>query len=126
LVVSRIVLDASAVLAVLQGEPGQERVLAVLHRACISTVNLAEVASKLVDREIAWADVETSLQNLKLSVHAFDLEQAFAASALRQITRSKGLSFGDRACLALAQTLDATVLTADRAWAGLERVELIR
>jgi PIN domain nuclease of toxin-antitoxin system len=33
---------------------------------------------------------------------------------------------GDRACLALAASLTATVLTTDRAWADLANVELIR
>jgi PIN domain nuclease of toxin-antitoxin system len=123
---ARIVLDASALMAVVKAEPGQERVIASLRDSCISTVNLAEVASKLVDHGLAWPEVELSLQNLELNVHAFDTEQAFIASALRQLTRSRGLSLGDRACLALAQTLNATILTADRAWTGLDRVELIR
>ena len=117
---SEIVLDASALMAVLRAEPSAAAVEAVLDHAAISTVNLSEVQAKLVARgtaaEIAW----TSLINLDLDVVDFDVSQAKVAGDLRPLTRVQGLSLGDRACLALARVLGLPAMTADRAWAGLD------
>jgi PIN domain nuclease of toxin-antitoxin system len=118
--VSEIVLDASALMAVLREEPGAAAVEAVLDDAAISAVNLSEVQAKLVERgtaaELAWS----SLIDLDLDVVDFDAAQARIAGDLRALTRAQGLSLGDRACLALAQALGLPAMTADRAWAGLE------
>ncbi len=117
---SEIVLDASALMAVLREEPGAAAVEAVLDHAAISAVNLSEVQAKLVERgtaaELAWS----SLVDLDLEVIDFDAAQAKVAGDLRSLTRAQGLSLGDRACLALAQALGLPAMTADRAWAGLE------
>jgi ribonuclease VapC len=117
--VSEIVLDASALMAVLREEPGAATVEAVLDHAAISAVNLSEVQAKLVERgttaELAWS----SLIDLDLEVIDFDLSQAKVTGDLRSLTRAQGLSLGDRACLALAQVLGLPAMTADRAWAGL-------
>ncbi len=113
-------LDASALMAVLREEPGAAAVEAVLDDAAVSTVNLSEVQAKLVERgtpaEIAWS----WLVDLDLDVVDFDALQAKVAGDLRALTRAGGLSLGDRACLALAQVRSLPVMTADRAWAGLE------
>jgi PIN domain nuclease of toxin-antitoxin system len=118
--VSEIVLDASALMAVLREEPGAAAVEAVLDHAAISAVNLSEVQAKLVERgtasDLAWS----SLVDLDLEVIDFDAAQARVAGDLRRLTRAQGLSLGDRACLALAQTLGLSAMTADRAWTGLE------
>ena len=117
---SEVVLDASALIAVLREEPGAAAVEAVLDDAAISTVNLSEVQAKLVERgtptEIAWS----WLVDLNLDVIDFDASQAKVAGDLRALTRSHGLSLADRACLALARVLGAPAMTADRAWSGLE------
>ena len=117
---SEIVLDASALMAVLREEPGAATVEAVLDHAAISAVNLSEVQAKLVERgtaaELAWS----SLVDLDLEVVDFDAAQARVAGNLRSLTYAQGLSLGDRACLALAQALGLPAMTADRAWAGLE------
>ena len=68
---------------------------------------------------MAQGDIETALGNLSLRIHPLDEADAFASGALRQSTRSAGLSLGDRCCLALGQALSDTVLTADRAWTRL-------
>jgi ribonuclease VapC len=114
-----VVLDASAVLALLQNEAGAERVADLLSGAAMSAVNLSEVVAKLTDHGMPADDVREALDGLPLDVHAFDREAAFAAGELRRITRGAGLSLGDRACLALAARLGAAALTADRAWAAL-------
>ena len=117
---SEIVLDASALMAVLREEPGAAAVEAVLDHAAISAVNLSEVQAKLVERgtaaELAWS----CLVDLELEVIHFDASQARVAGDLRLLTRAQGLSLGDRACLALAQALGLPAMTADRTWAGLE------
>jgi ribonuclease VapC len=118
--VSEIVLDASALMAVLREEPGAAAVEAVLDHAAISAVNLSEVQAKLVERGTAAAVAWSSLIDLDLDVVDFDVPQAKVAGDLRWLTRVQGLSLGDRACLALAQALGLPAMTADRTWAGLE------
>ena len=95
----------------------------------MSTVNLAEVVSKLVERGLESGQVHASVDILGIVMHDFTVADAVAAGGLRATTRSAGLSLGDRACLALAERLGATALTADTAWARSDlpvAVELIR
>lgn len=127
-----IVLDTSALLASLQGELGKARVDALLlaEACCLSTVNLAEFATKCLGGGMTQADLDTVLTSLEFAIAPFDdADLALATGALRAPTRHLGLSLGDRACLALAQKLDATALTADRAWLTLDlgiRIECLR
>jgi PIN domain nuclease of toxin-antitoxin system len=113
------VLDASALLALMLREPGWEAVAQRLPTACISAVNLAEVVTKLIDRGSSDDEVSESLIDLDLDVRLFDAEQAVSTGQLRAVTRSSGLSLGDRACLALASKLNAVAITTDRAWADV-------
>jgi PIN domain nuclease of toxin-antitoxin system len=124
-----IVLDASAVLALAFDEPGADKVVAALSNAVISTVNLSEVAAKLIEKGFVANEARTWLGALRLKVMPFDQEQAWKAAVLRASTRSKGLSLGDRACLSLAATLKAPALTTDQAWQSVAagcRVEMVR
>jgi PIN domain nuclease of toxin-antitoxin system len=126
---SDVVLDASALLALVHGEHGAERVLAVLDGAAISAANLAEVVSRLAERGRQPASIRRQLARLPLDIVAVDEDLGYAAGFLRPSTRAHGLSLGDRICLALAGGLGATALTADRAWARLGsdvRIELLR
>ncbi len=129
------VLDSSALLALLNGEPGADVVVEALSKGvAISSVNWCEVLGKLVDAGAPAADTERSLVvagvlGSSLEVVDFDREHAREAAALRDATRSHGLSLGDRACLALARTLAAPALTADRAWRQLDlgiEIRLVR
>jgi ribonuclease VapC len=128
--VSRIVLDASALLAVLNGEPGADKLTAaLLANAASSTVNLAEVQSKLVDCGLAPDDAWAATLTPVSEVIPFTAEQAKAAGSMIAQTGAFGLSLGDRACLALGLALQALVYTADRAWKSLKlgvRIHLIR
>ncbi len=116
---SESVLDASAILALLQGERGSEAVLEALPGAAVSTVNLSEVVAKLAGHGMPLVEIRQAL-TLGLEVVPFTEDLAYAAGELRPLTRDRGLSLGDRACLALAKTMDLPVLTADRAWASLD------
>jgi PIN domain nuclease of toxin-antitoxin system len=117
---SRVVLDASALLALLNAEPGAEEVERAIPGAVISSVNLSEVVAKLDEAGMPKEAVREALTGIELEVYSFDLDSAFQAGALRRPTRKLGLSFGDRACIALGLRLGLTVLTADRNWGSLE------
>ena len=123
------VLDASAVLCLLQEEKGAERVAEALPAAIIGAVNYSEVVGKLVETGIDEATVNGLIDKLQLTVIPFDRIQARLAGALRAATRKFGLSLGDRACLALAAAEGATALTCERIWTKLEapcKVETLR
>jgi ribonuclease VapC len=124
-----IVLDSSAVLAVFRSEPGADLVLDHAKGAAISAVNLVEIVSTVIDRGGTAAAARRNVARLQMTVVSFDEGQAQSAAELRPLTRHLGLSLGDRACLALAQKLGATVLTGDRHWAQLDlgvEIQLIR
>ena len=116
---SKVVLDASALLALLNNETGADRVRELLPDAMISTVNLAEVVTRLSLLGMPEEQVREVLSLLGLGIIAFDEEQAFLTGLFAAQTHSLGLSLGDRACLALASVTSATAITADRVWKDL-------
>jgi ribonuclease VapC len=118
--VNDIVADASAVIALLVGEPLHRLDPADLNGASVSAVNLAEVLTRLHDLGVPDATANASVAELNLRVVPFDEGQARAAAGLRATTRHAGLSLGDRACLALGLHLGSPVVTADRAWVTLQ------
>lgn len=124
---SEVVLDASALLAFLQKEPGKERVEAVLARSIMSAVNLAEVVAKAIDNGGTLDQTSIVLSQLPLRVIPFTSEDAYITGSLRAATSPKGLSLGDRACLALALRTSLPALTTERDWGncGLD-VEIVK
>ena len=112
------VMDASALLAQMQSEKGCEIVdnLVLEHECVVSAVNLAEVATKLMDKGLAPERLARTLKELDVQPIDFDLEQSLLCAKLRINTKSAGLSLGDRACLALAQLMQGTAVTTDHAW----------
>jgi len=114
------VLDASALLSLLNAETGASFVQDFLPDASISSVNLAEVVTRLSAVGMPENDIRNTLTLLGLEVIHFDEEQAYQAGLLYSFGRVYGLSLGDRACLALARTSAATAVTADRAWEKLD------
>lgn len=126
---SKYVLDASAVLALLNQEPGMDRVAAVLADSCMGTVNYCEVLGKLIDAGLPETEARESIELLNVEVIPFDVDTARLAAVLRPTTKKLGLSLGDRSCLALALSRRNAALTAERAWAKLKvgvKIELIR
>jgi len=115
------VLDASALLAWIQGEPGGDYVANLLTQECkLSAVNLTELVTKLIDNNhTAPQNLGQQLRTLGIEICAFNEAQAISSGMLRKQTRAKGLSLGDRACLSLAMELQAVVLTGDKVWQEL-------
>lgn len=114
------VLDASALLAFVQGEPGGDAVERVLSTALVSSVNWSEVVQKALAGGVETAGLREDLAALGLTIVPFTPEDAELTALLWPRTRALGLSLGDRACLALGQRLQLTALTADRSWTRLE------
>ena len=113
-------LDASALLALIQNEPGADTVRdAVRDGASISAVNLAEVAARLCHRGWPAEVAAAALRKLGIGFLPFDSEIALQSGALRPATAPLGLGLGDRACLATAASQGIPALTADRVWSGL-------
>jgi ribonuclease VapC len=111
-----IALDASALLAMLLGEPGGEKVQAVLDDALLCTVNLAEVVSHYAKLGASRSDIEAMLRPLPIRVVPVDAALSYEAGMLRPLTLPGGLSLGDRYCLALARREGMPALTAERRW----------
>ncbi len=115
-----VVLDTSAVLAVLLDEPGAEVVIAVMHDAEMSIVNLCEVLTKTVK---AGGDAETVraiVESYDIRIRPFEIVHALEVARLRPLTSHKGLGLGDRACLAQGRFSACPVLTGDRHWTALD------
>lgn len=115
------VLDASAILAFLQGEPGEEIVRQALQsgNCMVTAANQSEIIAKVVDRGADMAAIKTVIEQLAYVVIDVTAEDGECAGWMREQTRAIGLSLGDRLCLATAQRLKAVVLTADRPWLAM-------
>jgi PIN domain nuclease of toxin-antitoxin system len=111
-----VVLDASAVLALVRDEPGADKVAPHVGRAAISAVNLQEVVKELLLSGLDEATTRELLDELRLDVRSHDASAAYAAAGLHAQTRQYGRGLGDRSCLALAIQIGVPALTADREW----------
>ena len=123
------VLDASAVLAMFYREPGGDLARESLADSILSSVNAAEVVTGLIGRGTPPEEASQMVRDLACQPIAVDTDLGLLAGELVVLTRSKGLSLGDRICLALAEREGVPALTADRAWAELGlniKVSLIR
>jgi ribonuclease VapC len=115
-----VLLDASAVLALLREEPGAARVAELLPAAAISAVNLAEVLIVLERRGVPAADARHAVDALALDVLPADAATAHRAAAIAAGARHRGLGLGDCFCLGTAQLAGRPAVTADRSWATLK------
>lgn len=123
------VLDASALLALLQAEPGADRIEQWLDGALVSAVNWSEVLQKSMARAVDVAGMAEDLTALGVQIRSFDEEDAGAAAQIWARAPRAGLAMGDRACLALAARFGGTAVTTDRAWRRLDigiRVLVVR
>lgn len=122
------VLDSSAILAVIFQETGAEIVEPLLEKSMVSSVNLAEVFTKLAEKGVLNQQTIDDFQQLGLEIVYFDFDQAAKVAELRPLTKHLGLSLGDRSCLALAILQNTTAVTADKNWQKLSlcQIEVIR
>lgn len=112
----KVVLDASALLAYLQEEPGSQVVDEILHDASISAVNWSEVMQKSLAAGVTTNGLREDLEALGLVIRPFDANHADIAARLWQDTDKFALSLADRACLGLAMIENLPVFTTDKAW----------
>lgn len=122
------VLDASAVLALVNGERGGEEVLRlVTPDTVIPSVNLVEAISRLVGLGMSTEVAAAAAQLRQTTVFGLQLEIAAAAGGRHAALRLRGFSLADVICLETARALGATAVTADRSWAELpDQVRIIR
>ncbi len=120
-----VVVDASALLAFVQGEPGSDAVEAALEDgAACGAANWSEVAQKVIAADRDWPLVRALLDSYGIEIEPVVAEDAEWAA--RRWRFGEGLSLADRLCLALAERLDDDVLTADTTWGTTGRIRQIR
>lgn len=125
-----VILDASALLALIHQEEGADIVKPLLKTSIMSTVNISEVLTALQRTDILPKESLASITDFIQDIVPFNIEQAQLTAELSPLTKSKGLSLGDRACIALGQKLQLPIYTADRIWGELKlentEIKLIR
>ncbi len=117
---NEIVFDASAILAILKEETGSKTIEKYLDKGVMSAVNFSEVIAQLIKHGMPEKMALSTVNSLGLTVIPFDSQNAYDAAVLIKNTSKTGLSMGDRACLALAQSLKKPAITADKAWGKLD------
>lgn len=115
-----VVVDASAVMALMLGEPGADVVQAVIRGSAMSAVNASECCARGVERGAKADDVLSLIKVFEVEVIAFDLESALETARLRAPTKALGAGIGDRACMALGLRRGVPVLTGDKRLAGID------
>jgi ribonuclease VapC len=123
------ILDSSALLAAVLGEPGAEQVLEIIDRSAVSTVNLLEVFGKLIQKGIPAERVRERLESFALPAIPWSDADVWASADLVPLAWTHGLSLGDRICLATARRYRAQAVTTDREWTKLrpkQRILLVR
>jgi PIN domain nuclease of toxin-antitoxin system len=126
---ARYVLDSSALIALVRGEPGSETVRAAMGASVVCAVNLTETMAKLIRAGGEPRLVERYLRGLQFEIIPWDEELAWESRDLCSLAWTHGISFADRACLALARHLRLAAITSDAAWKNLDvgvRVILFR
>jgi PIN domain nuclease of toxin-antitoxin system len=124
---SKYVLDASALIALINDEPGAGKVGPLMPHSVISAVNYCETIQRLRRGGIPLEEVKLVLSRLVAPPIPFDENLAYIAASIHERTRTHGLSFGDCACLALAHSLKLPALTAEREWEKIDAgVKIVR
>ena len=127
---NKVVLDASALLALIKNELGANVIEELLGNIIMSSINVAEVASILLDSDMSSEEAKEAIAPFIDSIISFDFEHSIACASLKKTTKHLGLSLGDRACIALGISLNLPIYTADKIWRELKlenaEIRLIR
>ena len=127
---NKVVLDGSALLALIKNESGAKVIEELLGSIIMSSVNVTEVAGILLDSDMSVEEAQEAIEPFIDSIISFDLEHSMACASLKKITKHLGLSLGDRACIALGIKLRLPIYTADKIWQELKlenaEIRLIR
>jgi PIN domain nuclease of toxin-antitoxin system len=113
------VLDTSALIALIRREPGWEAVQEALGHSAVCAVHLTEAITKLTRKGGEPRLVERYLRSLPPPILPWDEEMAWESRDMAPLAWTHGISFADRACLAMARHLDAVAMTSDAEWANL-------
>ncbi len=114
-----VVLDASAILAMLRDEPGADEVAEVIDSALVSVVNEAEVIGKLIWRGQSPEQALDVVGSLPYRLVDLDRDLCRRAGSWWAATKRQGLSVADRCCLALAEREGLHAFTTDASWADI-------
>ena len=117
---NKVILDSSALLALIKNEDGSPVVEELLGSIVMSSINVSEVASILLDSKMSTEQVTKAIEPFIDSVIAFDFEYSILCAALKRSTKHLGLSLGDAACINLGIKLGLLIYTADKIWAELQ------
>jgi len=127
---NKVLLDTSALLALLKKEPGHEIVSNIIAISAISSVNLSELITVLSRAGVSENDIDEIITDLLPEIIPFCGDISIKTGKISKLTQGYGLSLGDRACLATAIQLGLPVYTADKIWAELDlpnvKIKLIR
>jgi ribonuclease VapC len=115
-----VVVDASAVVAVIREERGALFISKQINKAVISTVNLQEVVKILLTHKFPMNILQDIIDDLNLDIRPHTIDDAYAAASLFQATKIYGCGLGDRTCMALAIKEKVPVITTDQSWAKLD------
>jgi PIN domain nuclease of toxin-antitoxin system len=125
----RFVIDSSVFVAAINKEPGGDKLAAYLDESVIPVTTYTEVVTRLLDAEMLFDKADRLMSDFRVPIVDVTFALAKRAAEFRSATRPCGLSMGDRICLALAESIGGTAVTADRQWASVNlgiSIELIR
>ena len=111
---NKVILDSSALLALINNEEGSSVVEELLGSIIMSSINISEVASILLDSEMDTEQVSKAIEPFIDSIIDFDFEYSILCASLKKSTKHLGLSLGDRACISLGIKLGLPIYTADK------------
>ena len=130
---SSVILDSSALLALIHNEPGCDVVKPLLPNAVMSSINIAEVIGILGARyKMPQNEITEMIEELIQTIISFNTAQAYIVGEIEKINRAQklALSLADKACISLGELLNAPIYTADKAWAKVPilnaQIHLIR
>ncbi|MFY9589513.1 type II toxin-antitoxin system VapC family toxin [Rickettsia endosymbiont of Halotydeus destructor] len=121
---NKVIFDASTLLALIKNEPVKVNLEEFLGNVIMSTVNVSEVAAILLQSDMSEQECKDSIEPFINSIISFDQEQSFLTASLKKTTKHKGLSLGDRACIALGMKLNLPIYTGDKAWNDLKIINI--